>query len=111
MKLKLLSEVICVLAVYLNNFCELLAYISASLEWRRVLRPGGLLFLAVPDLLALSQLFVEPSFHIHAHAALLSIIFGGHKDQFDYHVVSIAHICDDIIFLKICNCMYTIVWF
>jgi predicted SAM-dependent methyltransferase len=60
------------------------------LEWNRVLVPGGKLFVSVPDLdilarliLAKDQLSVEERFHV------MRMIFGGHVDQYDYHLVGL----------------------
>jgi len=56
-------------------------------EWKRVLIPGGRLYLSVPDLDVLCALFLckhvlsmEQRFH------LTRIIFGAHTDRFDYHL-------------------------
>ncbi len=59
-------------------------------EWRRVLIPGGLMYVSVPDLDVLSGLMVDKSkmtpddrFHV------MRMIFGGHVDQYDYHLVGL----------------------
>lgn len=44
-------------------------------EWRRVLRPGGLLILRVPNLLVLARLIVEGQ----ALKAVIRNIYGGHR--------------------------------
>jgi predicted SAM-dependent methyltransferase len=56
-------------------------------EWKRVLVPGGRLYLSVPDLDILCTLFlckhllsVEQRFHI------TRMIFGARTDRFDYHL-------------------------
>ena len=51
-------------------------------EWRRVLKPGGVLRVAVPDLAACAQLYCDGVVEI---AAITGLIVGGQRDQYDYH--------------------------
>jgi hypothetical protein len=53
-------------------------------EWLRVLRPGGMLFLAVPDLQNIALLYSKqyPRF---VRLGLLSALYGGQKDIYDFH--------------------------
>ena len=57
-------------------------------EWRRVLRPGGLLFVAVPDMTVLAGLFVNKTLTAAERVFVLRMIFGGQVDAYDYHKVS-----------------------
>jgi len=59
-------------------------------EWFRVLKPGGTISVSVPDLdqlchilLQKDKLTVDEQFHI------MRMIFGGHTDQYDYHLVGL----------------------
>ncbi|GMW08312.1 MAG: methyltransferase domain-containing protein [Gammaproteobacteria bacterium] len=58
-------------------------------EWRRVLRPGGKLFVSVPDLECLCRLYVAPGVSPQERFAIMRMIFGGHVDHYDYHMAGI----------------------
>jgi predicted SAM-dependent methyltransferase len=75
--------------LYASHILEHLDYkdaLEAGLrEWFRVLKPGGQLMVAVPDLAALSQLFISPDLSLSERFHVMRIIFGGHMDRYDYH--------------------------
>jgi predicted SAM-dependent methyltransferase len=55
-------------------------------DWRRVLRPGGVLMLAVPDLDVIAHVLVERSgWFTPPHNPWLGLIYGGQKDEWDFH--------------------------
>lgn len=55
-------------------------------EWRRVLRPGGVLLIAVPDLEAIARVIVDrPGWFTPPHNPWLGAIYGGQKDEWDFH--------------------------
>jgi predicted SAM-dependent methyltransferase len=55
-------------------------------EWRRVLRPGGALLIAVPDLQVVASIMMERSgWFTPPHGPWLGVIYGGQKDQYDFH--------------------------
>lgn len=54
-------------------------------EWRRVLRPGGTLYVSVPDMERLCHLYVTPRLSPDTRHQLMQMIFGGHLDEYDYH--------------------------
>jgi predicted SAM-dependent methyltransferase len=55
-------------------------------EWRRVLKPGGKLLIAVPDLERISRVIVEKEgWFTPPHNPWLGAIYGGQKDAFDFH--------------------------
>jgi predicted SAM-dependent methyltransferase len=55
-------------------------------EWRRVLRPGGALLLAVPDLeVVASMLRKRKGWFTPPHAPWVAVIYGGQKDEYDFH--------------------------
>lgn len=55
-------------------------------EWRRVLRPGGGLLVAVPDLEVVASTMVKRSgWFTPPHGPWLGVIYGGQKDEYDFH--------------------------
>lgn len=56
-------------------------------EWHRVLRPGGILFVAVPDLEVLSSLFLNETISDQDRYHVMRIIFGGQTNEYDVHKV------------------------
>ena len=59
-------------------------------EWQRVLIPGGKLYVSVPDLDTLADLFLQKSrLNIDERFFVMRMIFGGHVDAYDYHVVGL----------------------
>jgi len=57
-------------------------------EWYRVLRPGGLLLISVPDLPTLFQLYLSPKItDINDRWLLTRVIYGAQTDEYDYHKV------------------------
>ncbi len=67
---------------------------AVLVEWHRVLVPGGQLRLSVPDLDILCSLFGDKRLDLHDRFLVMNMIFGGHLDQYDYHLVGLA---DDIL--------------
>jgi len=66
---------------------ELLAVLT---EWHRVLVPGGMLHVSVPDMDTLARLFLERQrFSREDRFMIMMMIFGGHVDKYDYHVVGL----------------------
>lgn len=57
---------------------------DALTEWFRVLKPGGVLRLAVPDYAACAQLFVDGKLD-NGVKDILGLMMGGQKDKYDYH--------------------------
>jgi predicted SAM-dependent methyltransferase len=59
-------------------------------EWCRVLVPGGTLHVSVPDLDILARLFVQREHLSKADRFMvMQMIFGSHRDQYDYHLVGL----------------------
>lgn len=54
-------------------------------EWRRVLKPGGVLRLAVPDFAACAELYVAG--RLGSLNDIMGLLMGGQRDQYDYHKV------------------------
>ena len=53
-------------------------------EWRRVLKPGGLLRLSVPDFAACASLYYEQGL-ANGLTGLIGLISGGQRDERDFH--------------------------
>lgn len=54
-------------------------------EWRRVLAPGGKLYVSVPDLAVLAKLFLSAGLPAEQRFTVVRMILGGHVDAYDYH--------------------------
>lgn len=55
-------------------------------EWRRVMIPGGTIFISVPDLDILSELLLaKERLSLDERFMVMRMMFGGHIDAFDYH--------------------------
>lgn len=59
-------------------------YRAVLREWCRVLAPGGVLRLAVPDFAACAKLYYEQGLQ-DGLTGLVGLIVGGQRDQYDYH--------------------------
>jgi predicted SAM-dependent methyltransferase len=69
------------------GYVELVAVLQ---EWRRVLVPGGLLYLSVPDLDVLADLFAcRPLFSAEQRFELMRMMFGGQTTDWDFHKVGL----------------------
>jgi predicted SAM-dependent methyltransferase len=59
-------------------------------EWHRVLAPAGALYVSVPDLGVLASLLVlKEKLTIQERFHVMRMIFGGHVDRYDYHLVGL----------------------
>jgi predicted SAM-dependent methyltransferase len=66
---------------------ELLATLR---EWHRVLMPGGLLRVSVPDMDTLARLFLDRQLlSTEDRFLVMLMIYGGHVDRYDYHKVGL----------------------
>ena len=80
--------------VYASHVLEHLDYMGelqkALAEWKRVLQPGGRIYVGVPDMDVLARLYLEKEFlSFEQRFHVMRIMFGGHTNQFDYHVVGL----------------------
>lgn len=75
--------------IYASHVLEHLSYrneiVPALKEWRRVLLPGGLVKISVPDFEVLCRLFLRPDLTGADRGEVLRMTFGGQMDAHDYH--------------------------
>lgn len=80
--------------IYASHVVEHFDYVNVLLatlrEWYRVLQPGGKACISVPDLDVLAKLFIaNDQLSLDERFFVMRMIFGGHVDQYDYHVVGL----------------------
>tara|TARA_R110002167_G_scaffold174438_7_gene373286 strand:- start:1406 stop:2077 length:672 start_codon:yes stop_codon:yes gene_type:complete len=80
--------------VYASHIVEHLDYknelASTLKEWFRVLEPGGKIYISVPDLDVLAQLIIsKDKLSVDERFFVMRMLFGGHIDEYDYHVVGL----------------------
>jgi len=86
--------------IYASHIVEHLDYkdelITTLREWHRVLAPGGVIYISVPDLDILAELLIsrkkltsKKKFTLDERFFVMRMIFGGHLDQYDYHVAGL----------------------
>ena len=81
-------------AVYASHVAEHFGYHSelpcVLREWFRVLRPEGCLYVSVPDLDVLAELFLlRESISASDRFQVMRMIFGGQTNDYDYHRVGL----------------------
>ena len=59
-------------------------YLSVLHEWRRVIKPGGILRLSVPDFAACAAMYTEGKLEGGLND-IIGLVVGGQRDQYDYH--------------------------
>jgi predicted SAM-dependent methyltransferase len=80
--------------IYASHVVEHLDYknelASTLREWWRILKPAGNIYVSVPDLDVLAELFLaKDKLTIDERFFVMRMIFGGHVDKYDYHVVGL----------------------
>lgn len=80
--------------VYASHVLEHLSHnqelMKALKEIARVLRPGGILRLSVPDFERLIQIYLMPELDQENKFKIMRYIFGGQEDDYDYHKVGLS---------------------
>lgn len=56
-------------------------------EWRRVLRPNGILFVALPDLETIFRMYLDKSMDLQDKWMATMMIYGAQSDEYDFHMV------------------------
>ena len=77
--------------VYTSHMLEHTSYgddfnIQTLREWKRVIRPGGMLFVAVPDLDVLCRMYLDPNMTTEQRLFIARMIYGGQTDRYDFHL-------------------------
>ncbi|MEX0808202.1 MAG: methyltransferase domain-containing protein [Dongiaceae bacterium] len=80
-------------ALYASHVLEHLGFRralpSALAEIRRILMPGALFLMSVPDLEVLSRLFLDERLSADERKTALLMMFGGQLDEYDFHFVGL----------------------
>ena len=56
-------------------------------EWHRVLHPGGLVMISVPDMQTLAKMYLDPSLTFDQHWMITRMMYGAQMDEYDYHKI------------------------
>jgi len=79
--------------IYASHVLEHLDYQqelpSVLAEWARILKPGGKLYISVPDMDKLCRLFIAEDINTQERYLIMRMMFGGHIDKYDYHMVGL----------------------
>lgn len=80
--------------VYASHVLEHLGYVDelprALAEIYRILEPGGIVRISVPDLMTLCAQLLSPEFGTAERFRLMRFMFGGQEDAHDFHKVGLT---------------------
>ena len=80
--------------IYGSHVLEHLSYAgeldTALQEFNRVLVPGGVVRISVPDFELLCRMFLHPALDIDKRFYIMRMIFGGQTDYTDFHKVGLT---------------------
>lgn len=62
---------------------------KALSEFYRILTPGGIARISVPDMDILCQIVIHPQLKVEERIFIMSHLFGGQTDQYDFHKVGL----------------------
>ena len=75
--------------IYASHIIEHLGYMRQVMpvlkSFFRLLKPGGVVKISVPDLTVLCHLYLDPSLETEARFHVMRMIYGGQTHEFDYH--------------------------
>jgi len=79
-------------AIYSSHVLEHFSYQGELLqvlgEWRRVLKPGGIIYASVPNIDVLCELFLDrENLSLQDRFMVMRMMFGGQIDAYDFHKV------------------------
>lgn len=81
--------------IYASHVLEHLSFVDelpqALREMQRVLKPGGVARISVPDFEIICSLFASPHFPKDQRYALMTVAFGGQTDPHDFHKVGLTY--------------------
>eukprot|EP00595_Chromulina_sp_UTEXLB2642_P001717 CAMPEP_0196767970 /NCGR_PEP_ID=MMETSP1095-20130614/42185_1 /TAXON_ID=96789 ORGANISM="Chromulina nebulosa, Strain UTEXLB2642" /NCGR_SAMPLE_ID=MMETSP1095 /ASSEMBLY_ACC=CAM_ASM_000446 /LENGTH=166 /DNA_ID=CAMNT_0042136889 /DNA_START=1955 /DNA_END=2455 /DNA_ORIENTATION=- len=76
-------------------------------EWKRVLLPGGLVMISVPNLRAIFKLYLDESISISERWMATLMIYGAQSDEFDYHLIGFDEYTLTVILNQVGYCNIT----
>ncbi len=80
--------------IYASHVLEHLSYqgelTKALQEMHRVLVPGGVLYISVPDFEQLCRMFLDPSLAFERRFHIMRMAFGGQMDPHDFHKLGLT---------------------
>ena len=56
-------------------------------EWRRVIKPGGLVLISVPDLPTLAAMYLDDQLSFNQHWMVTKMMYGAQMDEMDFHKI------------------------
>ena len=84
----------CFDVLYAHHVLEKIDYreslLQTLVEWRRVLKSGGILAVTVMDLELLAARLLDKSLNLPERFTAMRMMFGGHMDKGDYHQVGLT---------------------
>ena len=80
--------------IYASHIFEHLSHVNelpATIkETHRILKPGGILRVGVPDFELLCRMFTHPSLNIEQRHYIMMVVFGGQVKPYDFHKAGIT---------------------
>lgn len=80
--------------IYASHVVEHFDYqdelLAALKGWWRILEPDGKIYISVPDIDVLAEMIIsKDKFSVDERFFIMRMLFGGHIDKYDYHVVGL----------------------
>ncbi len=82
----------CIYASHVVEHFDYTGELQATLaEWLRVLQPGGMLYVSVPDIEVIARLILDKeNLDFNDRFFAMRMLFGGHNEPDDYHLVGLS---------------------